>query len=282
MLTVLEYILWVVPTLLLAAVGFFMIRRNLRRQYPFFFAYVVFQVAMFIVQFSIYHWWPRAYFRFYWTTNTLGILISFAVIYELFKEIFAPFDGLKDLGGALFRWAAVILVLAAVLIAATTTAPGDSIQARFVISLERSIRVMQCGIVLLMILCAPCVGLKREHRIFGIAAGFGVIAAIDLISTAAVARLGISSATALFNTLAHMISFSVAVGMWTLYMLRPEPARGPVLQYAPSERWNFALSTAMHPESSAPSLPLIMGAVDRTFQKLNTTRNVSGSVHGDN
>lgn len=281
MLTAVEYVLWVVPTLVLAWLGYTMVQRKLRHRYPFFFAFLVFQVALFVVQFSVYHFWPAYYFRTYWPTTALGIFVSFAVVYELFCEVFAPFDGLKDLGGALFRWAAVVLVVAAVLIAVTTTAPGATIQARLVISLERSIRVMQCGIVLLMILCAPCVGLTRQHRIFGIAAGFGVIAAIDLISTAVVARMGISSATALFNTLAHMISFAIAVGMWTVYMLRTEPARGPIAQYAPSERWDFALSAVMHPESSAPSLPLIMGAVDRTFQKLNLSRTASGPTHID-
>jgi hypothetical protein len=279
MLQILFYAFWIVPALVLAFLSVATFRRKLHRRYPFFFAYLVFQVVSFMVEFSVWHLWPKAYFRTYWPTTTLSILLSFAVIYEVFREIFDPFDGLRDLGGVLFRWASVVLVLAAVLIALTTNAPG-TIETRLVISLERSVRVMQCGIVLLMILCAPCVGLKRQHRIFGIAAGFGIIAAIDLISTAIVANLGVSSTTTLLNSVAHMISFSMAAGIWANYMLTPEPARAPVLQHAPSERWNFALSTAMHPELSAPSLPLIMGAVDRTFEKLSTRQRI-GPTHSD-
>jgi len=70
-----------------------------------------------------------------------------------------------------------------------------------------------------------------------------------------------------FFSLAHMAAFNIAALIWTVYFLRPEPARQPALQLAPSERWDFALSSAMHPQSASPSLPLIMGVVDRAFER---------------
>ena len=127
---------------------------------------------------------------------------------------------------------------------------------------------MQCGIVLLMILCAPYLGLKYRHRVFGIAAGFGLLAAIDLMAVATVGRIGLSSSTAAFFSIARMVAFNFAAGLWTVYFLRTEPARGPAMQHSPSERWNFAMATATNPQSSGPSLPLIIGVVDRAFEKI--------------
>ena len=68
--------------------------------------------------------------------------------------------------------------------------------------------------------------------------------------------------------------------MWTVYLMRPEPARGPAVQLAPSDRWNFALSAAMYPQASSPSLPLIMGVVDRAFERINERRG-SGPSRAD-
>ena len=277
------YVLWIAPAAGLAYLSWLMVRRNLRRQYPFFFCYAIFQVADFVAQFTVYHLWPVQYYFEYWTASVISIIISFAVIYELFTKVFEPFDGLRDLGAILFRWAAVVLVLAAVLMAITSSGlPFANLKTAIVLAFEKSVRVMQCGIVLLMILCAPCVGLTRQHRIFGIASGFGIVAALNLISTALVGRFGVTQMSNRALTLVHMAAFLAAVAVWNHYLLRPEPARGPVLQVAPSERWNFALSVTMHPETATPSLPLIMGAVDRTFDKLQThSRRVAGPTHAD-
>src|SRR6185312_15371284 len=163
MLKFLFYFLWVAPPAVLAFVSVMMVRHGLKKQYPFFFSYLVFQVVGFVAQFSVYQLWPKQYYFEYWTGAILSIALSFAVIYELFTQVFEPFDGLRDLGGVLFRWAAVVLVIAAVLMAFTNSAAANtSMKSAIVLAFERSVRVMQCGIVLLMILCAPCVGLTRR------------------------------------------------------------------------------------------------------------------------
>jgi len=267
MLRAFYYMLWVTPAFVFTFLAMTMVRRGLRRQFPFFFSYTVFQVLLFLVQFAVYHNWRSLYFYEYWTGAALSIGLSFAVIYEVFTEVFRPFEGLRDLGGVLFRWATVVLILAAALITLTAANTPGPVSTRIVIALERSVRVMQCGIVLLMILCAPYVGLRYRHRTFGVGLGFGILAAVDLIAVGVVARIGLSATSSTFFNLARMSAFNFAAVLWTVYFLRPEPARQPALQLAPSERWDFALSAAMHPQSASPSLPLIMGVVDRAFER---------------
>src|SRR5512132_1894613 len=105
MLRITYYLLWIAPALVFAFLAMAMHRRGLRERYPFFFSYAVFQVVSFVVQFAVYHYWPKSYFYEYWTAAALSIGISFAVIYEVFAEVFRPFEGLRDLGRVLFRWA---------------------------------------------------------------------------------------------------------------------------------------------------------------------------------
>ena len=282
MLRAIYYVLWVAPALSFSVLAFLMWQRKLRQQFPFFFSYAIFQVLSFGVQFSTYHSANRyAYFIAYWTLASLSVGISFAVIYELFAELFRPFEGLRDLGTVLFRWAAAVLVVAATLMVLVTPSTGTSnvtkVAMAVVVALERSVRVMQCGLVLLMVLCAPYLGLKWRHRVFGVGVGFGILAAIDLFAIAGFGRLGYSPQTQMYYNFARMAAYNAAAVVWWGYFFRPEPARGPVAQLSPSERWNFALSAALHPQSSGPSLPLIMGVVDRAFEKMGNERRGPGA-----
>jgi hypothetical protein len=270
MMRALYYVLWVAPALSFSVLAYIMVKRKQRTRFPYFFSYAVFQVIAFAIQFSTYQSSNRyAYFIAYWTLAALSVGLGFAVIYEVFTEIFRPFEGLRDLGAVLFRWAAAVLVVAAALMVLVGPAAEATTHSKIllscVVALERSVRVMQCGLVLLMILCTPYLGLHWRHRIFGIGAGFGLLAATDLIAVAVLSRVGYSAQ--MFYNLAHMAAFNTAALIWTVYFLRPEPARQPALQLAPSERWDFALSSAMHPQSASPSLPLIMGVVDRAFER---------------
>ena len=268
MLRALYYILWVTPALTFSVLAFIMVRRNQRTRFPYFFSYAIFQVIAFAIQFSTYQSSNRyAYFIAYWTLAALSVGLGFAVIYEVFTEIFRPFEGLRELGAMLFRWAAAVLVVAAALMVLTTPTSPNHVVLGCIVALERSVRVMQCGLVLLMILCAPYLGLHWRHRVFGIGAGFGLLAAADLIAVAFLSRVGLSAQTQMYYNLAKMAAYNLSGVLWFTYFLRPEPARLPALQLAPSERWDFALSVAMHPQSASPSLPLIMGVVDRAFER---------------
>jgi hypothetical protein len=260
------YLLWVAPALVFTLLAILMVRRGTRRQFPFFFSYVIFQIISFAVQFYVYHRHPQQYFYVYWPLAALSIGIAFTVIYEVFRELFGPFEALRDFGNVLFRWAVLVLLAIAVLMAMTAAPASQGSRAfALVISLERSVRAMQCGMVLLMVLCAPRLGLRYAQRVFGIALGFGLIAACDLIGVAIVARIGLSADR--FNSLVHMSVYNLAALLWTGYFLAPEPGRLPVTQLAHTDRWNFALASMLNPEGNAPAVPMIVDAVDRVWNR---------------
>ena len=181
-LRIVYYVLWIAPVAVFLCLAAMMLRRKLHKEYPLFFAFVVLQVADFAIGFSAYHISQRDYFYAYWTLAGLGIGISFGVLYEVFTGVFRPFADLREFGGVLFRWAALVLLLAAVLLMTTARPPANTAVFALILNLMRSLEVMQCGLVLLMLLCSSYLGITLRHRIFGIALGFGIIAAVDLIS----------------------------------------------------------------------------------------------------
>ncbi len=266
-LRLLYYVLWIAPAVVFVCLAVLMWRRKLHREMPIFFAFALLQVATFATDFYIYHRSPLQYFYSYWTTAAIGIAISFGVLREVFTAIFRPFADLRELGGLLFRWAALVLAVAAVLMATSSgSLPGWHVTA-VILNLVRSIEIMQCGLVLLMLLCSAYLGITLRHRIFGIALGFGVTAAVDLIVVAVFANFGMQSYT--FFQLSRMAAYNLSALLWLGFVYAGEVECRPTKQFSRAERWDYALATALHPGSDSPALPLIEDTVDRVWKQAN-------------
>jgi hypothetical protein len=267
----LHYLLWFLPVPVFVCLAVAMLRRKLHTRWPLFFAYAIFQVADFAIGFYFYHRSQTQYFYSYWTTTVISVGLGFGVIYEVFTEVFRPFVGLRDLGKTLFRWATLVMILAVIVIAAATgPTPRHPIFVA-VLTFGRSIRIMQCGLVLLMILCSSYLGLHWRNRIFGISLGFGLIAATDLVVVTLWTTYNPQATWTL--SLIKMAAYNFAALLWTAYMLLPEPARKAASQMVRADQWNFALASAVHPTGSGPALPLIESAVERIFEKTNGKKN---------
>lgn len=259
------YVLWLLgPALQLALVAI-MVRRKLRHEYPFFFSYTVFQIASVLAQFITFHISYKAYFNTYWTAGALSVLLGFAVMYEIFSQVFRPYDALRDMGSVLFRWAVIVLVLVSVVSAVSGASNNVSKLMAVITSLGRGVRVMQCGLVLFLLLFSSFLKVSSRSRLFGVALGFGLIASVELMIFTLVARFGVSE-SALFNS-AKSVTYTVAVILWTFYMARPEPARQRSGYLQESEKWNFALAGVVHPAANDAFLPMIEDAVERVLTR---------------
>jgi hypothetical protein len=274
------YTLWITPAAGFVGLAGMMLRRRLHKELPLFFAFVVIQVADFAIGFSAYHISQRDYFYAYWTLAALGIAISFGVLYEVFTGVFRPFGDLREFGAVIFRWAALVLALAAILLAASSRpVPGSTQLFTVIMNLMRSVELMQCGLVLLMLLCSSYLGITLRHRIFGIALGFGIIAAVDLIVVAVLSNFGLQAKT--FVQIGKMATYNLAALLWTGYVYAGEVERRPEKQLIYAERWNFALAAAMHPGNDAASLPRIEDTVERVWKQANGhSKNPKGPAHG--
>src|SRR5258708_23452660 len=109
---------WCAQPLLQAAVAIVFWRRQLNRQFPAFFTYILAQIGIFAITFPLrsadkYEW----FFYAYWAGAAVSALLSFRVIHEVFLDVFRPFHMLQDLGPVLFKLARVAIVLVSVVLA---------------------------------------------------------------------------------------------------------------------------------------------------------------------
>jgi hypothetical protein len=99
----------------------------------------------------------------------------------MFKHAFRPSEVLRDFSAILFRWSLVVLVLAGGMWAINTS---HSDQQDFINSLillaDRSVCLMQCGLVFFLLLSIEYLGISRRHLLFGIALGFGLFTSVNI------------------------------------------------------------------------------------------------------
>jgi len=241
-LTRLQYVLWVSGPMLQALIAIAMLRRRLVRECPWFFAYTVFHVFREGGQFYVYHRMTRAdYFWAYWVGQAISAVLGFAVIYEIYGNVFRRYEVIRRLGSLLFLWAATILLIVAVVVAASSQGSEANRAVEAVITLERSVRVIQCGLLLFVFAFANYFGLSWRHYVFGIALGFGIFASVEMAAIAIRGQLGPVAREAL--ALANSAAYYCAILIWIGYFLAPQPAPSRVakLPKYDLERWNQAL-----------------------------------------
>jgi hypothetical protein len=260
--------LWIVDSLTIALVPAAMLARKTYKTHPLFFAYVSFQTIVAWVLFTMYRLGCGTYFYAFWVASAGGVILGFAILREIFLNIFRPYDSLREFGSVLFRWSAVVLVIMAIVMAMTSNHQDMSFTSSFLMTLERSILMMQCGLVIFMFLFAPHLGLTLRHHLFGIAIGFGLTASGDLISATLMAYgLGSSSVLSIMKMLVEIAAFS----LWTYYMMSPDPERRVSSGFAHAQTWNYELSSLHHTAPEAAFLPNIVDTVERVLSRRTAT-----------
>ncbi len=249
--------------------------RKLKTDFPVFFLYTCLGIASVVVGLAGYAFSSNAqYFYIYWALTFVYMGVEFAVMYEILVNALKPYSALIDLGKMLFRWAALFLLFAGVLTALATAGSQSSRVAAGAALVERSMRLMQCGLLLLFFFLEKRLGLSWRNHNMSIALGLGSFAALDLSSS----YLKVQFATQ-FETFCWIEGcFYIGVlAFWTICLARPEPARKSVLD-SPSrlifQRWNEVLVSARFSASPAGSiggidsfLPNVEQTVDRVLAR---------------
>jgi hypothetical protein len=261
------YALWIAHPVLQLGVAGFMVQRKLHRKFPVFFAYILSQVLIFAILFPMstkgsYYW----FFYTYWVTAAVSLAVGFKVIHEIFLDVFRPYHTLKDLGTVLFSWAGLVMLLVAAVVAAASTTSDQGPLVQAVLTVQRCVRVIQCGLILFLLLFARYLGVSWKQRSFGIAAGFGGFASVELIVLALRASDYIHENTV---SLANMCAYNLAILVWLAYMLAKNTARESSANLLASQRWDQSLGELQYPVAADSLIPMFEGMVDRAFSRAN-------------
>ncbi len=241
-----------------------MLKRGVHREYPFFFNYTILQVISTPLLAFVYFHSYRIYFYAYWVNLALSILLSFAVLQEIFNDAFRPYEALRDLSLILFRWSAIVVLLVAVMWAINSAhKPETSAVLDAILLADRSVRLMQCGLVFFLLLFSEYLGISHRSMLFGISLGFGFFASVNMLVATALSHHGMlqSSTLSEINSAAYLVS----VIIWFGYSLAAAPARSKVAEelLQRSKQWNSMLEDARMPVQDS-----LLETMDRTVERL--------------
>jgi hypothetical protein len=256
--------LWCAHPILQLAVAVALWRRKLYQQFRVFFIYILAQIGIFAVTFPL--WQAGNYERFfwsYWLGAVVSAILGFKVIHEVFLDVFRPYHTLKDLGTVVFRWALVVMLMVSAVVAfSSSQKQGPLLHA--VTTLERSVRLVQLGLILFLLLFSRFLGVSRRQHSFGIALGFGIFAAVELM------LLALSSGNLLHKEavgLINMMTFNVTILIWFGYALASRVVRETAANHLQTQRWEQGLADLQHPAASHSLIPMFEGMVERAFSR---------------
>lgn len=263
--------LWIAHPVLQLIVAAVMYRRKLHRSFPVFFAYVVSQILIFSIVFPVYRYGSYPHFFYvYWVCAAISLALGFKVIHEIFLDIFRPYHTLKDLGSVLFKWSGLVMLLVAVVVAAASPSGDQDPLVQSVLTVQRCVRVIQCGLVLFLMVFSRYLGVSRKQHSFGIVLGFGGFASVELLMVALHASGHVNPAAISW---ANMVAYNAAILVWMGYALLKCPARDASANLLMSQRWDQSLNDIQHPVAGDSLIPMFEGMVDRAFSR------TSGDAH---
>jgi hypothetical protein len=221
------------------------LRRRLQADFPVFFCYLAFHTADTVSAFLLYRHFGRAslpYFYEYWAAQAVGLSLRFGIIYEIIAHVLRNYEGLRRASRLIFGWAGALLLAAGIVIAVAGPQGGPIWARHHWVVAQRSIEVVQCGMLALLFLFASYFALTWRNYVFGIALGFGIIATIELLASALAAQSSPLLSGLLLNSLPR-IAYDVAAIIWVAYLALPEPSRQEikVLPQHDLEKWNREL-----------------------------------------
>lgn len=258
--------LWIAHPVLQLAVGATMFRRKLYRTFPVFFAYVGFQILNFCILFPLHKWGSSytTYFYLYWACSAINLVLGFMIIYEVFLDVFRPYYTLKDLGSVMFKWAALVMLLVAFVVAASNSGEGLSPIIQAILTVQRCVRVAQCGLVLFLIVFSRYVGMSWRQQSFGIALGLGISAGVELATFALYAGGPMSQVTV--NAI-NLVAYNLAILVWFAYALFKSPARVAGENLFTPKRWEQGLTNMQNPGYGDSLIPMFESMVDRALSR---------------
>ncbi len=256
------YALWIGQPLLQLSAAWMLRRRKLTREFSFFFQYLLLQGCANVLLLALLTHY-RPYFYTYWMVSLVSTVLEFGIIYQVFGQLLRPYPHLREFMSVVLRWVGSLLVVVAILFAISASANEPAIIVA-VLWAERSVRLVECGLVFFLLWFFPYLGITRRHYLFGIALGFGTIASTELAAVAARMATGYIGDRG-FN-LALLTAADFAAIVWLIYLRAPSVARKPVVESAsPGQKWEQGVANLLYPQAEPGLLSRIDKLVEDAF-----------------
>ena len=265
--------LWCAQPILQSVVAVILWHRKMHKQFPVFFLFLLVQVANFAVIFPLWLVGDfKMYFVFFWLGEAANAVLGFKVIHEIFLDVFRPYHTLKDLGTLLFKWAGVVMLLVSVVVAFSNSFDQSPL-VHAVTTLQRSVRIVQLGLILFLLLFSRFLGVSRKQVSFGISLGFGLFAGVELM------LMALNSGGFVMQgnlNLVNMATLILAILVWCGYSLSRKAVRVAAVNHLQTQRWEQGLADLQPPVLSDSLIPMFEGMVERAFSRSSNLESTDG------
>lgn len=271
-MSVVEFILW-------ATLALIFWKKSLTRRFPAMGAYLGLHLIstpplLFMLYGQTQPWGSKSFFSFYFF-GYFGVYIASAILLlficmEIFRTALVAFPGLLRIGLIIFRWA--------VLVSLIVTASSVSFLHRGILlipdiayALMRSVSVLELCLLAFLCLSMNALRLSVRDLPFGLALGFGVMAANEFVLASLIPSNSSMTTPLQF---AYESLILVALGVWTAYAALPQPSQMPVVMPASSaiQRWNEIASALGHTGTQVavqqPSNGFFLTDVEKVVEKV--------------
>lgn len=210
------------PLVLQSALLLLLLRRHAVKSFPFFALYTVFSVAVSVLRFvASSH--ELMYFYVYWISDAIYALLGVAVLYEVLTGVL---KSLMRFAWLRFTFPVAVLVTMGLTFSQTQTAvAGANALMTVTLAAELGLRYLQVAMFAFLVLLVTIFGLRWRQQYFGISAGYGIYATINLLTTTKFYEFG-TKFTFLWSVVS-LVSYTVAVLIWLWYFSTPIAAETP-------------------------------------------------------
>ena len=202
---------------------------RLLKQYPAFYAYVLFVWLQSILRFSVYHARPQLYPKVYWITEGLGVLAGCAVVFEIYRVGLRAYPGTARLARNLL---AFVLILA--FVKATVETGNNPLwwSTATTLDLELALRVVQALALLALVVLFLFYAIPFGRNLRGVLLGYGLFLGENVIFFSFASKNW--EAFRAFWAHIHPASYFVVLLVWAghlwSYVPNPEPQRAVQLE----------------------------------------------------
>jgi hypothetical protein len=212
------YVLWIAPLVLQCVIAVVMLRRRLVGQFPFFFSYTVLLPARDTALTFLPNPGDR-YAAVFFGGEAAAILLSFGVIFEISWHFVRRYPFLRLFLRVLWISAVVAGGMSLALLFWTKGPAGTDVALGWITLSERSARFLQACLLIVAIAMMSRLGLAWRDYSLGMAAGFGVYAALDLALLELRVHLHVLNDAAF--VFLRSAAYNLGVLIWTFYFLQP-------------------------------------------------------------
>lgn len=209
--------LWLVPLMLQTATMVVMLRRQLTKVFPAFFAYTFVVVSRDLILLVI-PYATNLYSLVYWSGDGLAVLLGLGVVLEIVQTWVKPFHFMRPVRRAIWVFSGVVTLVALAILIFSNPGTGPDRALESIVETERALRFLQVCLLSVVIGLTSRLGLTWQHYSVGIVAGFGIYAALDLMALEFRADLHFLPDEAFIWI--RPAAYNLAAIVWASYFLR--------------------------------------------------------------